>query len=239
MAKICGVYTITNKINRKMYVGYSSYIQDRLCHHKADLRKNQHRNCHLQKSFNRNGEENFEFQILDEYPEELLVAMEHYWTTVLNTLHRDFGYNIEPTNPTSRYPKRSLETRDKVREARKRQVITKEHREAVSKALKGRKGISRPTSEETKVKLSESLKKGINKKGCWRTDGEKENLRKIQRAMNGKPIIISYQDGRIEYSDSIANASEITGVKLGTIWANIKYNRINQKTGIQFKYKEV
>lgn len=66
MEQKSGVYIITNLINKKIYVGSSINIKLRWANHKSDLRRGTHRNKHLQRAWNKYGEENFNFKILEE-----------------------------------------------------------------------------------------------------------------------------------------------------------------------------
>jgi len=63
---ICGVYTITNKINGKVYVGSSADINKRWNYHRRKLSKNSHKNKHLQNAWNKYGKNNFEFRVMEE-----------------------------------------------------------------------------------------------------------------------------------------------------------------------------
>ena len=64
--KQTGVYEIKNKINGKRYIGSTIMtFTKRLEHHRCLLRKNTHKNKHLQRAWNKYGEDNFEFSILE------------------------------------------------------------------------------------------------------------------------------------------------------------------------------
>lgn len=66
--KVSGIYTITNKVTGKLYIGESLDIYRRWHdEHIPQLRKNCHYNKELQKDFNKYGEENFSFDILERY----------------------------------------------------------------------------------------------------------------------------------------------------------------------------
>ena len=68
MNKVSGIYTITNKVTGKLYIGESLDIYRRWHkEHIPKLRKNLHYNSGLQSDFNKYGEENFEFEILERY----------------------------------------------------------------------------------------------------------------------------------------------------------------------------
>lgn len=68
MNKLSGIYTITNKVTGKLYIGESLDIYRRWHkEHISKLRKKQHYNKGLQNDFNKYGEENFEFEILERF----------------------------------------------------------------------------------------------------------------------------------------------------------------------------
>lgn len=67
MDKICGIYCIKNLINNKVYIGKSKNISERFKSHLYALKSDTHPNTHLQKSFNKHGECNFDFIVLNSF----------------------------------------------------------------------------------------------------------------------------------------------------------------------------
>lgn len=64
-----GVYKISLVAfpkNRILYVGQSKYLSDRIRNHKYELKKNTHRNPHLQNVFNKYNLSSMRFEILEE-----------------------------------------------------------------------------------------------------------------------------------------------------------------------------
>ena len=61
----CGIYKIENKYDNKIYIGSSVNVDNRKYKHFWMLRKNIHDNNYLQNSYNKFGEENFTFEVLE------------------------------------------------------------------------------------------------------------------------------------------------------------------------------
>ena len=85
-----GVYKIQNTVNGKFYIGSTSWdFKKRWRRHKYLLRNNKHDNPHLQYSWNKYGEVNFKFEIIEICNStDCFVREQHY----LDTLHPQ--YNI-------------------------------------------------------------------------------------------------------------------------------------------------
>lgn len=93
---ICGIYKIENLINKKLYVGSSNNIKRRWGEHIKSLNNNLHPNKHLQFSWNKYGQNNFTFNVLEECEEYNLLEREQFYIDDLNVLNDSIGYNIAP-----------------------------------------------------------------------------------------------------------------------------------------------
>lgn len=89
-----GIYYIKNKVNNKIYVGSSNNVLYRKIHHFSELRRQIHKNDYFQKSFNKYGEENFVFHIIEYLEIKNLLNREQYWIDYYKASERKYGYNI-------------------------------------------------------------------------------------------------------------------------------------------------
>lgn len=72
MDKICGIYYIKNKYNKRVYVGSSVDIKSRWRSHRSALKNNTHHCKELQEDWNKHGEYAFEFLIEELIPKAQL-----------------------------------------------------------------------------------------------------------------------------------------------------------------------
>jgi group I intron endonuclease len=97
-----GVYSIKNKKNGKVYVGSAIDISRRFGEHLKMFHKGNHENDHLQKSWNKYGEEAFTFDI--EFfckPNDLVSCEQQFIDTYSQNIGWDNMYNINPVAGSS------------------------------------------------------------------------------------------------------------------------------------------
>ena len=87
-----GIYKIVNIKNGKVYVGQTYDLTYRWLRHRSDLNTNSHYNKHLQNAWNKYGQENFRFEILERCPLDIIDEREIYWINKLDSINN--GYNL-------------------------------------------------------------------------------------------------------------------------------------------------
>ena len=196
------IYKIRNLINQKFYVGSAVDTRTRFRQHRRLLKKGIHHCKHLQAAWNKYGEDVFKFEIVEHVSSrEQLEDAEDQW--LLEHVGKPYCYNwgrsarapwrgtkgsgLSPLTGTTI----SQERKDRLREATLEQWKTSdprtgrkhadETRAKISKKIQqavseGRGGCFIP-SEETRAKMSASLKGNQNAKGHKRTEAQIEEIR--------------------------------------------------------------
>lgn len=170
---ICGIYSIENIINQKKYIGQSVNIKSRWMKHKSELNNNNHDNDYFQKAWNKYGEENFEFTILEECSKDMLNERECYYIDLYNTINRDYGYNLKSGGQDTNYV--TEDVKNKISKANKKYYI--EHPEAKIQCSKN--AYNQWNNPEIKAKIM-----GENN-GMYGRTHSKEARKKISEAQKG------------------------------------------------------
>jgi group I intron endonuclease len=135
--KFSGIYSITNIINGKSYIGSSKNIRDRIRTHLKLLEERKHINKKLSNAVNKYGIDNFKFSVLSKCPQEYCIKLEQW-----------FLDNVKPEYNICKIAGATLGI--KMKESTKKIL------------LKARLGSKH--SEESRKKMSESRKGIINSK---------------------------------------------------------------------------
>lgn len=147
-----GIYSIINKENGHRYVGSSVNLNGRFRGHRNHLKGDTHGNRHLQRAWNKYGEDAFEFQVLFYCDPEMCITLEQRAMDILGP-----EYNIEPIAGSSLGVTR-----------------TKEYRAKKSAAMMGKKNaLGHKCSDEAKAKISAANKGNKYSVGCKHTEESK------------------------------------------------------------------
>lgn len=162
----CAIYAIENHKNGKKYIGSSFEPNKRKIRHWYHLRHGKHVNAHLQRAWNKDGENAFVFSVLEVIDEpSLLREREQWWID-----HLDPQYNIATD---TRCPALGQIPWNKG------VSISEETKQKISKAMMGRPGSmnGKHHSHETRHKISVA---------CQLVEHGEEWCKKIGDALRGK-----------------------------------------------------
>lgn len=108
MRRIVGIYSITNRVNGKVYVGKSVDVKSRWAAHKSALKKETYSkkvcNRKLWADVQLHGIDNFEFAVLERFDkvcEDTLADREVFWMDKLGSFGGRGGYNLKRDSSTS------------------------------------------------------------------------------------------------------------------------------------------
>lgn len=157
--RICGIYCIENLINGKKYIGQSNNIYKRWKSHIKELNNNCHCNNYFQKAWNKYGEDNFYFNVLENCKENELNEKEIYYISKYSTYKS--GYNLTLGGGG----RRGYHLTDKQKEAIKNGRHDFKHSEETKRYISEIQ-IGRKLTDECKEKISKIHKKNIED-GKW------------------------------------------------------------------------
>ena len=190
MERISGIYKITCVPTGKVYIGQSCSIYDRWYSHKWELNKQKHANKYFQHAWNKYGESNFTFEIVELCDETAIDNKEKYYIDLYQSTDKNKGFNLDSGGNLNK--KHSQETKEKIRQAQLgeksplyQKPLSKEHREKISKTMKGVK----KSAETRKNMLIAQTKCSAKKVERYTLDGQYINtynsVSEAARAVNG------------------------------------------------------
>lgn len=172
-----GVYQIRNRVNRKVYVGSTALcLQGRWRTHRNRLRAGNHDNRHLQQSWNKYGEDAFEFCLLRVCPPQECLKIEQIWIDRRQAYNKKFGYNNRPiagSNLGKVFGPLSDNHRKKISEAGKGRCPSEETRRKIAESN---------TGKIHSTKTREKMRRAIRPTGWSHSESAREKISKTRRA---------------------------------------------------------
>lgn len=225
----CGIYCIENKIDNKKYIGKSTVkIKYRINNHVKKLNNNNHENKHLQRAWNKYGEENFYFWVVIVCKKEDLSKQEKFFINKYKSNDKNFGYNLTDGGEgiiTSRKRVILEETKLKISNSLKGKrsgslngFYGKKHRkESILKISIAKKEYHKNLSEEEKEKINKNLEKGRGK-SFWTNETYIKLSLKSSGENSGTNKLLETEVIEILKSEkTMRELSEMYNVTIGTI----------------------
>lgn len=187
------IYRITNMANGKFYIGSAESFARREWQHKHALRRKEHKNPHLQASWDKHGEEMFVFEVVEQIPEgEDQLVWEDKWLRECVGKPDCYNVNTLATAPRlgivlSDVAKENISEGRKGKHAgeehyRYGQTVSKEVRQKIGDTQRGKpKGPGRKVSEAGRAKIRANIEAGrshMHWVGKKHTEEAKEKMRK-------------------------------------------------------------
>jgi len=138
-----GIYRIKNLVNNKCYYGSSKDIEKRWITHKNYLNSGKHINIILQRSWDKYGENNFSFEVVEECSETILLEREQHYLD----LNPEYNIGLKSSGG------------DNLTKNPNKDLIVKKMTESIKKRYYSM------TEEEKKEKHSQPMDKNPNWKG--------------------------------------------------------------------------
>jgi group I intron endonuclease len=172
MEKISGIYCIENLVNGKKYIGQSCHVYRRWVEHRGKLRRNEYKNYPIQNAWNKYGEENFIFYLVEECKQEDCDNREIFYIREMHSHIDSDGYNIGLGGEGGYMRGRFGELH---------------HRYGVSLSEETKKKMRKPRTEEGKINIKNGMRearesgnprkkriKGYSRKGVPMTEENKK-----------------------------------------------------------------
>ena len=156
-----GIYGIRNLINGNVYIGKTGMnFGDRWDSHRSLLNNGKHDNPHLQYAWNKYGQDNFEFIVIEDCEIEELDNKEKYYIKIYKDLN--LAYNIHDGGNEGYNLGRSLSDETKRKIGEKNRI----------------NGLGRKASDDTKNKMSQSHQ---GKKYASMSEEGRKNIQQAQQ----------------------------------------------------------
>lgn len=216
-----GVYEIVNIITNERYIGSASRVGKsnslsgfyvRFDKHKLLLKNNKHYNIHLQRAYNKYGENNFNFNVLSICPPEYCIKLEQWF---LDNLKPE--YNIRKIADSNKGIKFTAEHKEKLSKSIKNSLKNKvdnSYRKRIGETQKITKLNKKNPYKRTEQGLIDNREKRRNHPHIAKLDSEK--VKDIKIMLKNKETMKTCAN---KYNVHIGT---IQAIKSGLTWFDIK-----------------
>ena len=224
------VYQITNMLTGDFYIGSTQSFAHREWQHRYALKRNEHKNPHMQASWNKYGEEAFVFEVLEEVAEDAdVLTVENKYLRKHVGQHNCFNVNKDAVSPRlgqvmTEKSKALLSKNRKGKGAgedhyRYGQTLADEVRAKISETQKGRPSPmkGKQMSEQGRANIAAAVKRGEDSHFYGKRPESADDLQKA--------VTVRYSDGRQETYPSLTHIRDTFGVSIATIIRACKSGR--------------
>lgn len=187
----------------KSYIGSAVNIKRRWDNHKALLRNNKHWISYFQNSWNKYGEADFEFHVIEYCQKEKLIEREQFYLDIFKAVKH--GFNLNPNATSLLGYKHSAKTRGKMLEIQRKRfsnpLFREKHRQMM-RSDRWKESVRNGITPETKILQSRKAKER-----CAAT-GEKVKMQKRTELSWQNPEIRRKRIAGLNNPDVAAKNSE-------------------------------
>jgi group I intron endonuclease len=181
------VYKILNTINNKFYIGSTIHFTTRKREHIYALKHKIHRNSLLQRAWDKYGEENFKFEILEILDTNAdlkkILETEQKYLDLLLPYEREIGYNLNPVAGSNLGFKMPESAKEKLKIINTGKKHSLETRRRISEIQKGKK-----RKFSSKLLTSQKCRHENNPSAKLNWEKVREIRKKKQEGMSGREI---------------------------------------------------
>lgn len=200
------IYSITNIVNEKKYIGSAKVFEKRKADHLNRLKNCKHHSIKLQNSYNKHGKDNFKFEILEEVDDiNKLIEREQYWIDKLNP---EYNMTLIAGLNSHLGMKRSQETKDKISKALTGRKLSEEHKQSVRNTLTGKK-----LSEEHKNKIKKGHQESVKFKESLKNPLRTEKIKET-RLKNGGYLVTNEMKQKISETLKNKNLQSVVSISI-------------------------